>query len=165
MVKRPRTRARNAAIDSYREKAFFGYRLIELFDDHVVVSGYRAFGTDFKLNVPLRTLEPNISHLGIREQTRLIGLILFIGGTIGALAWESHPPIYRNVGFWVCSFFAVFGLVLLIRSFRRIETAAFYTSAGVARLTISRIGPDIGRYQDFVDHISSQIALCRAAHP
>ena len=97
-------------IDSYREKAFFGYRLIELFDDHVIVSGYRAFGTDFKLNVPLGTLEPNISHLGIREQTRLIGLIVFIGGTIGALAWGSYPPMYRNVGFWICSFFAVFGL-------------------------------------------------------
>src|SRR5437879_11747459 len=118
--------------------------------------------TNCQRNGPMGTLEPDPSHLGIREQTRLIGLIVFIGGTIGALAWGSHPPMYRNVGFWVCSFFAVFGLVLLIRSFRRIETAACYTSSGVARLTISRIGPDTVRYQDFVDHISSQIALCRA---
>ena len=108
MVKRPRTRARNAAIDSYREKAFFGYRLIELFDDHVVVSGYRAFGTDFKLNVPLGTLEPNISHLGIREQTRLIGLILFIGGTIGALALGKSSANLQKRRFLGLQFFRCF---------------------------------------------------------
>ena len=33
-------------IDSYREKGFFGCRRFELFDDRVVVSGYRAFTND-----------------------------------------------------------------------------------------------------------------------
>lgn len=150
-------------IDSYREKAFFGCRRVELFDDRVVVSGYQAFTNDFKLTVPLATLEPTISQLGIHEQTRLIGAVVFIAGGIGALSWGSHSPIYANPGFWVCGFLALFGLFLLLRSFRRIEAAVFFTSAGVHRLTIARVGPDTGRFQDFVERIASQITFCRAA--
>jgi hypothetical protein len=150
-------------IDSYREKGFFGCRRVELFDDRVVVSGYRAFTHDFKLIVPLASLEPTVSQLGIHEQIRLLGAVVFIGGSIGALAWAGHPPIYANPGFWVCSFFSLFGLFLLLRSFRRIEAAAFFSTAGVHRLTIAKIGPDVGRFQDFVERVASQIALCRAS--
>ena len=150
-------------IDSYREKGFFGCRRVELFDDRIIVSGYRAFTSDFKLTVPLATLEPSVNHLGIHEQIRLIGIVVFIVGGIGALSWCGHSPIWTNPGFWVCGFFSLFGLFLLLRSFRRIEAAAFFTSAGVHRLTIAKIGPDIGRYQDFIERIASQIALCRAA--
>jgi len=150
-------------IDSYREKAFYGCRLIELFDDRVVVSGYQAFKHDFKLTVPLATLEPTVSQLGIYEQIRLIGIVAFLGGGAGAFSWGSHHPIYANPGFWVCGFFSVFGLYLLLRSFRRIEAAAFFTSAGIHRLTILKHGPDVGRFQDFVERVTFQIALCRAA--
>lgn len=148
-------------IDSYREKGFFGCRSVELFDDRIVVSGYQAFTSDFKLIVPLATLEPTISQLGIHERIRLIGVVMFIGTGIGALSWGGHPPIYANPGFWVCGFFSLFGLFLLLRSFRRIEAAAFFTTAGVHRLTIAKIGPDVGRFQDFVECIASQITLCR----
>jgi hypothetical protein len=115
--------------------------------------------------VPLATLEPAVSQLGIHEQIRLIGIVVFGGGGLGAAAWGGHPPIYANPGFWVCGFFCLFGLYMLLRSFRRIEAAAFFTSAGVHRLTIVKVGPDIGRFQDFVERVASQIALCRAAQP
>ncbi len=152
-------------IDSYQEKGFFGCRRVELFDDRVVVSGYHAFTNDFKLTVPLATLEPTVGQLGIHEQIRLFGIVIFICGGIGASAWGGHPSIYANPGFWVCGLFSVFGLYLLLRSFRRIEAAAFFTSGGVHRLTIAKIGPDTGRFQDFVERIASQIALCRSAQP
>jgi hypothetical protein len=117
-------------IDSYREKGFFGCRCFELFDDRVVVSGYQAFTHDSKLTVPLATLEPIISRLGIHEKIRLIGVVLFIVCGIGALSCVRHPPIYANPGFWVSGFFSLFGLFMLLRSFRRIEAVAFFTPAG-----------------------------------
>lgn len=147
-------------IDSYREKGAFGSRRLELFDDKIVVSGYPASP---KVTVPLATLEPTVSQLGIHEQLRLIGIGVFVGGGLGAASWSGHPPIYANLGFWVCGFFCLFGLYMLLRSFRRIEAAAFFTSSGVHRLTIAKIGPDVGRFQDFVERVASQIALCRAA--
>ncbi len=106
-------------IDSYRERGFFGCRRVELFDDRVVFSGYKAFTSDFNLTVPLATLEPTISQLGIHEQIRLIGSVVFIGGGIGALSWGGHSPIYANPGFWVCGFFSLFGILLLLRSSRQ----------------------------------------------
>ena len=151
------------ALDSYSEKGAFGARIIELFDDHVVVSGRRILGGgDYRLVIPLESLEPTSSQLGIHQQTRLIGVAVFLFATIGALGWVGHPPIYANIGFWVCTLFAVLGFILLIQSFRRIEAAAFHTRAGVLRLTVARTGPDAGRYQDFVERISSQISLCSA---
>ncbi len=149
-------------IDSYREKGFFGSRRMELFEDRVVVTGYNAFVSDYQLIVPLATLEPTVNHLGIHEQIRLIGIVVFVGGGLGALSWGGHPPIYAHAGFWVCGLFSLFGFYLLLRSFRRIEAAAFFTSAGIHRLTIARIGPDTARFQNFVERIASQIALCRA---
>ena len=150
-------------LDSYRERGAFGARSIELFDDKVVVTGHRSFGGgDFSIIVPLETLEPTVNRLGIHEQTRLIGCAVFLVGGIAALSWLSRPPIYSNLGFWVCSILASFGLILLLRSFRRIEAAAFFTTAGIHRLTVAQCGPDAGRFQDFVERISSQIALTRA---
>jgi hypothetical protein len=151
-------------LDSYCEKAAFGKRVIELYDDRVVVAGHRILGGgDFKLVIPLSTLDPTISQLGIHQQTRLIGVAVFLCAGIGALSWAVRPPVFAHIGFWVCSLLAVFGFVLLVQSFRRIETAAFYSTAGVLRLTVARVGPHTGRYQDFVERISSQIALCGSA--
>jgi len=129
-------------IVSYQEKGFFGWRRVELFNDRVVISGYQVFTNDFNLTGPLASLEPTISQLGFHEQIRLIGLVVFIGGGIGALSWGGHLPIYANPGFWVCGFFSLFGLFLLLRSFHRIEAAAFFTTAGVHRVTIAKIGPE-----------------------
>src|SRR2546427_140838 len=80
---------------------------------------------------------------GSREELRVIGAAVVTGGAVGALSWGGHLPIYATPGFWVCGFFSLFGLFLLLRSFRRIEAAAFFTSAGVHRLTVAKIGPDV----------------------
>ena len=152
-------------IETYREKNVFGCRTIELFDDSVSITGYQAFTNDFKLAVPLNTLEPTVSQMGIREQTGWIGLAILAAGSYGAFKCASQHPLLTNPGFWVCSFFALVGLYLLLRAVRRIETAIFYTTAGVARFHVCRIGPDAGRFQSFVERIASQIALSRAARP
>ena len=152
-------------IKTYREKSVFGCRTIELFDESVSITGYQAFTNDFKLTVPLNTLEPSVSQMGIRERTGWIGVAILAAGTYGAFQCAAQHPPLTNPGFWVCSFFAVIGLYLLLRAVRRIETAIFYTTAGVARFHVCRIGPDAGRFQAFVESIASQIARSRVAQP
>ncbi|MEO7317760.1 MAG: hypothetical protein ABIZ56_02095 [Chthoniobacteraceae bacterium] len=152
-------------IDTYREKNVFGCRTIELFDDSVSITGYQAFTNDFKLSVPLNTLEPTVSQMGIRERTGWIGFAILAVGSYSAFQCATQHPPLTNPGFWVCSFFALVGLYLLLRAIRRIETAIFYTIAGVARFHVCRIGPDTARFQAFVERIASQIASCRAASP
>ena len=152
-------------IETYREKNISGCRTIELFDDSVSITGYQAFTNDFKLTVPLNTLEPTVSQMGIREKTGLAGFAVLAAGSYGAFKCAvQHPPL-TNPGFWVCSFFALVGIYLLLRALRRIETAIFYTTAGVARFHVCRIGPDAGRFQAFVERIASQIVLSRTAQP
>ena len=150
-------------IETYREKNVFGCRTIELFDDSVSISGYQAFTNDFKLTVPLNTLEPAASQMGIRERTGWIGAAILAAGSYGAFQCAAQHPPLTNPGFWVCSFFALVGCYLLLRAIRRIETAIFYTTAGVARFHVCRIGPDATRFQAFVERIASQIVSCRAA--
>ena len=152
-------------IETYREKTVFGCRTIELFDDRVSITGYQAFTSDFKLTVPLNTLEPNVSQMGIRELSGWIGFAILAGGSYSAFKCAGQHPPLTNPGFWVCSFFALVGFYLLLRAFRRIETAIFYTTAGVARFHVCRIGPDAGRFQAFVERIASQIVLSRTAQP
>ena len=150
-------------LETYREKNVFGCRTIELFDDSVSISGYQAFTNDFKVTIPLATLEPTVNQMGIREGTGWMGFALLAGGSFSAFKCAGQHPPLTNPGFWVCSFFALVGLYLLLRAFRRIETAIFYTTAGVARFHVSRIGPDAGRYNDFVQRIASQITSLRAS--
>src|SRR5437763_1984470 len=96
------------ALDSYSEKGAFGTRVIALFDDRVIVSGRRILGGgDYKVVIPLESLEPTISQLGVHEQTRLIGAAVFLCGGIAALSWASRPPLYANTGFWVCTVLAL----------------------------------------------------------
>jgi hypothetical protein len=150
-------------IDTYREKGFYGVRLIELFDDRIVVKGSRLFAGDFNVPVPLASLEPTVALYGHREKIWLITLVALAGGIYNVCAWSAHPPVYSNPGYWFGWFFTGLGIFLLFRAVKRIETVAFYTSAGVLRFTLSKMGPDVGRFQDFVERVKSQIGICRTA--
>jgi hypothetical protein len=150
-------------IETYREKNVFGRRTIELFDASVSITGYQAFTNDFKLTVPLKTLEPQASQMGIRENTGWIGIAILAAGIYGAFQCAGQHPPLTNPGFWVCSFFALLGLYLLLRAIRRIETAIFFTTAGVARFHVCRLGPDAEHFHEFVERITSQIATCRTS--
>jgi hypothetical protein len=49
----------------YREKISVDSRRFELFPDYVVVSGYAAFQSKFKLILPLAQLDPNLRQVGV----------------------------------------------------------------------------------------------------
>ncbi|WP_147263228.1 hypothetical protein [Roseimicrobium gellanilyticum] len=149
-------------LEIYRDRHLSGSRTLELFEDKITVSGYEAFKSNFKIDVPLNALETKSGHIQVRENTGLLGLVSFGGGVYLMVDWTKYADFTTKPGFWVGAIFSLLGLYLLLRALRRVEHAIFYTPAGVARLGIRRSGPDKERFHAFVDRVTAQISACRA---
>jgi hypothetical protein len=151
-------------LDTYEEGGALLSQVIALFDDRLKISVRVAGRNSSVTTIPLDQLEPTIHHRAPYENLfeRIISIMFLAGGIFVMISWIKYPPIYANPGFWVGCFFSLVGFYAVRHSFRQIEAAVFVTPKGVPKVTISRIGPDAGRYQDFVERISTQIKLARA---
>jgi hypothetical protein len=147
---------------SYREKDMYGVRKLELFENRMVITGRNPGSSDHNLVVPFDHLEPTVNIVGSRGQGQWIGLLFLVAGVSLMFEWSEHSPFWTNGGFWVGLVFALVGLYVFLRSFRRIEMSVFYSTAGIAVLGIRRTGPDVARYQEFTEKVKNQIATHRS---
>lgn len=149
----------------YREVRSDGRRRFELYADRVVVKGSGA-RTEFETKVPFANLRPEPDKLWIRHRSFLLGVLMLLlslapfavlarSFTDGSEAEKLGPCLGMGGGL------SIVGIVICLKTFRKVEFARFQSHAGIVVLDVAYAGPDRGRFREFVESLTKQIRMAQ----
>lgn len=128
-----------------------GTRHFALSEEDISVSGRGC-----NLTLLLKGLEPKYRTIRRRTTGFNIGLFfLCFGPLLAAICLSFGLEMSLAVSFAAVS--SLFGLLMLVCTFREVTFALFKTTAGTDAFSIARAGPDCERFDPFVEEISQQI--------
>jgi hypothetical protein len=146
----------------YSEVRPNGRRQFELFTDRVIVKAKSA-RADTESTIMLADLRPEPNRLRVRPNEFGVGLLMLVAsvalGLFAVLATGLPPSTAdKNFVWWALAgglFFV--SLVILAKTFRKIEFLQFVSNHGTALLDVARAGPQRAGFQAFVETLIGQI--------
>jgi hypothetical protein len=121
-------------------------------------------GVDITLH--LKGLEPDYEIVQRRSPAFYVGVIGAVLATLLALLTVAGFPVADSVEFplMLAAIIAVISLLILVSASGKVVRARFKSTMGLDAIEIARSGPDILRFENFIDEISRRIRRSGAHH-
>jgi hypothetical protein len=145
----------------YYEVRPSGRRYFDLFADRVIVKA-RSANADSEITIRMSDLrpEPNLVRVRPKEFGLGLGLMLIsLGCGIISVPFGFAERLDRATFLWPASAgaFLLVSLVIMFKTFKKIEFTQFVSHHGRPLLDVARSGPQRGDYDAFVETLISQI--------
>ena len=107
----------------------------------------------------LKGLEPDYQIVRRRSPAFYVGVIGALLALVLTLLTITGFPVSDHVEFplMLAVIIAVISLLILVSSSQKVVRAVFKSSMGLDAIEIARSGPDILRFDNFVDELSTRI--------
>lgn len=144
---------------NYRERLPQVRRDFELYPDHVLVRArWTLSGKEYTQRIELDTLKCDTTTFFIRQ--RWFKRALGIAALAVASAVVFSQPAYQHWNPWVVRGLYVLAIaagVVMAATARKVKFIRFVTSAGRPGLELAAIGPDAGRFDEFVAAVRKRV--------
>ncbi len=147
---------------TYTEARFDGTRQFELFADRIRVTGAATLQSRVDTTIPLSRIHPQVIKLWVRNRVFWVGTwiatIGLISATLLVKGFNVDPFSYAPGALGVIG---MSGIALCLATARMVEFARFESDAGVAVLDIARQGPDVERFDQFIEQVLNKTITAR----
>lgn len=144
-------------MDTYREVNSLSRRQFDLYSDQIVVR-VKSPNYDATSTIALRDIRPQPDTFRLRFPQFKYGVLLIVAAIpVGLYAYVAVTLLERPIVAAVAISLAFVGLVILLFTVRKVEYTRFLSHTGAPILDVGRCGPDVRRYDDFIETLTASI--------
>ncbi len=151
-------------IATYSEVRFDGKRTFMLFHDRIYIRGKATFKSDFEIEIPLASLDPNYYRLNIRNGAFMGGVwMAVVSYVICTILVSGFKMTFADNAVVLVAGIGFSGLILSAATYRKVQFLCFRNRGGGKVFDIARSGKQAEQLDSFVDALTKQIKLAREA--